>query len=722
MLTLQVKEKQIENLTPEEEFIRGTVGAECQINLDEFWQGYENTVVFKRENDCTVYNVVIDSLSNRVEIPYTILAESGSFKVGLFGVKPDEVLPTLWSDYIKVRYGTDTHGTTPPKYEPNEIDQLRLSKQDKLTVGDGITIDENNVISAQSEEVDQNYNANSLNAQSGKAVAEALATIPEITVDQTYNSESENAQSGKAVAEAVNTKQDILVDGTNIKTVNNESLLGEGNITIETPQPDWNQNDPTQPDYIKNRTHYATKAFEDITWDGDKTDHVMFDLGDGIQYFKVSDRTPSIDELIGGTFTINTPDGEMDFPENLDESFIAEIQGALDIAEENVLIINIDVFVEEVLGFTFDNATNGIYFLYNTVEDTYTSKLVSGEKVVKKINEKYLPDISIVAKTGNYNDLKNKPEIDQTYNEGSNNAQSGKAVAQAINKRSVGFSFNEIYKPMSKIKVIPKETSFSYLTYPKDEDYIVKYIHDNKDIVPLDDAKNCIAARDGKGNLWTGTPIDNVDCVNKKYLEEALQNVTIDATTTPTADKIPKYNQYGQLIVNCTEYEPGTEKAKVYSGESVPRDLWKAYINNFHQRITNLDNRTTGIDSLFDKKISFQYVTTDTEVTLKSNCLYLVIDHSGSNNTNVYVTKSDDTKTVATTQGDSAVENFPAFRLSLIFVPHDHNHTIVIGQTGKFSLTNFSPLYTKQVIWDSTYKNMFIKTTGTGMSVWEVNI
>ena len=148
MLTLQAKEKEIENLTPEEEFIRGTVGAECQIDLDDFWQGYENTVVFKRENDCTVYNVAIDSLSNRVEIPYTILAESGSFKVGLFGVKPDEVLPTLWSDYIKVRYGTDTHGTTPPKYEPNEIDQLRLSKQDKLTAGDGITIDENNVISA----------------------------------------------------------------------------------------------------------------------------------------------------------------------------------------------------------------------------------------------------------------------------------------------------------------------------------------------------------------------------------------------------------------------------------------------------------------------------------------------------------------------------------------------------------------------------------------------
>lgn len=242
MLTLQVKEKQIENLTPEEEFIRGTVGAECQIDLDEFWQGYENTVVFKRENDCTVYNVVIDSLSNRVEIPYTILAESGSFKVGLFGVKPDEVLPTLWSDYIKVRYGTDTHGTTPPKYEPNEIDQLRLSKQDKLTAGDGITIDENNVISATGgggsggttdyELLENKPQINGVELLGNKSLTDLGIDIPTKTselendsgfiddtafenyytktevdektvVDQTYDKNSQNAQSGTAVAEAL---------------------------------------------------------------------------------------------------------------------------------------------------------------------------------------------------------------------------------------------------------------------------------------------------------------------------------------------------------------------------------------------------------------------------------------------------------------------------------------------------------------------------------------
>lgn len=55
--------------------------------------------------------------------------------------------------------------------------------------------------------VDQSYNAQSENPQSGVAVAQALADAvfdaSGVTVDQQYNPESENAQSGKAVAEAI---------------------------------------------------------------------------------------------------------------------------------------------------------------------------------------------------------------------------------------------------------------------------------------------------------------------------------------------------------------------------------------------------------------------------------------------------------------------------------------------------------------------------------------
>ena len=52
-------------------------------------------------------------------------------------------------------------------------------------------------------------------------------------------------------------KQDTLVSGTNIKTINNESILGSGNITISgggtQEQADWNQSDSSAVDFIKNK-------------------------------------------------------------------------------------------------------------------------------------------------------------------------------------------------------------------------------------------------------------------------------------------------------------------------------------------------------------------------------------------------------------------------------------------------------------------------------------
>lgn len=59
--------------------------------------------------------------------------------------------------------------------------------------------------------------------------------IPEgVIVDQTYSATSTNAQSGTAVAGAISTKQDTLVSGTNIKTINNNSILGSGNISVDS--------------------------------------------------------------------------------------------------------------------------------------------------------------------------------------------------------------------------------------------------------------------------------------------------------------------------------------------------------------------------------------------------------------------------------------------------------------------------------------------------------
>lgn len=56
--------------------------------------------------------------------------------------------------------------------------------------------------------------------------------VIQIGLDNTPISGSDNLVKSGGVYTALNNKQDTLVSGTNIKTINNESLLGSGNISI----------------------------------------------------------------------------------------------------------------------------------------------------------------------------------------------------------------------------------------------------------------------------------------------------------------------------------------------------------------------------------------------------------------------------------------------------------------------------------------------------------
>lgn len=90
---------------------------------------------------------------------------------------------------------------------------------------------------------------------------ESIPTVPtnvsEFTNDAGYITQHQDISNLATKAE-VNAKQDELVSGTNIKTINGNSILGEGNIVIqggggEQQQADWNQTDSTAVDYIKNK-------------------------------------------------------------------------------------------------------------------------------------------------------------------------------------------------------------------------------------------------------------------------------------------------------------------------------------------------------------------------------------------------------------------------------------------------------------------------------------
>ena len=82
------------------------------------------------------------------------------------------------------------------------------NKQNKLTAGANITIDENNVISATNGGSGGGA-VDDVQVNGESVVDEGVANI---VVDQTYTSDSENAQSGKAVAEAINEIDDKKVN------------------------------------------------------------------------------------------------------------------------------------------------------------------------------------------------------------------------------------------------------------------------------------------------------------------------------------------------------------------------------------------------------------------------------------------------------------------------------------------------------------------------------
>ena len=70
-----------------------------------------------------------------------------------------------------------------------------------------------------------------------------------------------------------------------------------------TSTPDWNQNDPTARDYVKNRPGGYTVNYPalNIEWDGVIGDKVTVDFR-GMKFVKVSDEIPKIEQLVGGTF------------------------------------------------------------------------------------------------------------------------------------------------------------------------------------------------------------------------------------------------------------------------------------------------------------------------------------------------------------------------------------------------------------------------------------
>lgn len=101
-------------------------------------------------------------------------------------------------------------------YTENEVDTLLASKQDTLVSGSNL----------------KTVNGNSL-LGSGNVVIEGGGSSIDIVTDWEDPTSNEKVASEKLTKDTLDTKQDLLISGSTIKTINNQSVLGSGNIDIQ---------------------------------------------------------------------------------------------------------------------------------------------------------------------------------------------------------------------------------------------------------------------------------------------------------------------------------------------------------------------------------------------------------------------------------------------------------------------------------------------------------
>lgn len=162
----------------------------------------------------------------------------------------------------------------------------------------------------------------------------------------------------------------------------------------EGVQSDWNQNDESQPDYVKNRPFYEVPRIYDITWDGDMTGRTALDLSligvSGAYLVKVSDKVYTKEELRTKRFIDSGGDKSSmtshDFPDVAPGAFRED-------GFSFGVVYSADEF-NAAIGAPDGYYTNGTYFFCAPSEGLYVSALYT-EGHLEKLEDKYLPDTTL---------------------------------------------------------------------------------------------------------------------------------------------------------------------------------------------------------------------------------------------------------------------------------------------------------------------------------------
>ena len=124
--------------------------------------------------------------------------------------------------WASINSGATTENINQITTNTNNITDLQTNKQDKLTAGANIQIN-NNVISA----TDTTYTAGSGISIENNVISNTQTSAVWGNIQGTLSDQTD-------LQTVLNSKQDNLVSGENIKTINSTSILGSGNISVAT--------------------------------------------------------------------------------------------------------------------------------------------------------------------------------------------------------------------------------------------------------------------------------------------------------------------------------------------------------------------------------------------------------------------------------------------------------------------------------------------------------
>lgn len=200
----------------------------------------------------------------------------------------------------------------------------------------------------------------------------------------------------------------------------------------------WEQNDPTADDYIKNRPFYTGDTVETVLVEK-KT--VSFIEGHGLY---MAEFPSTFEATIGDTYKVFW-DGVVY------ESTCVDFDGPLIIGNLSIINSGSDTGEPFVMG-VYNG--NGIAIITEDISASHTFSISELVQEVVKLDKKYLPDLDLapVAKSGDYYDLNNRPTVYGDVVRYSN--QSLTPVQKSVARDNIGAaSASDVYNDVIRYSV-----------------------------------------------------------------------------------------------------------------------------------------------------------------------------------------------------------------------------------------------------------------------------